>query len=272
MTEGRPNRPRRLIHDEYGLQDVIDRLDKPAELVERDFALVTIAAQLVKDYEGDLCFKGGFVLRHAYGHERFSKDIDATRREPPRHKFDANEVAESLRAASMRNLIEIEPGAPRTDSGRSLDFDRVEYRGPLGQGIVALEVSYRESVLEPPDLFTIGEPYYEPFEIPVMAINEIVAEKLRALCQRQRPTDLSDLAMIFSREAARLDNATIVRLAEQKFAPGLVRDGDRMGRVEENVEAMISAYTDTIPGLAPDAPDFSSAKAMVLGRVRHLIP
>jgi predicted nucleotidyltransferase component of viral defense system len=37
-----------------------------------------IAAALVADYGNALCFKGGFVLRHVYGNERFSKDIDTT--------------------------------------------------------------------------------------------------------------------------------------------------------------------------------------------------
>jgi predicted nucleotidyltransferase component of viral defense system len=266
------DRPRRLVHDEFGLQDIVDQLGQPPDLVERDFALVSIAVQLVGDFGDALCFKGGFVLRHAYGHERFSKDIDATRRNPPKHKFDADEIAESVRAASMRNVIEIEPGAPRTDSGRSLDFDRIEFRGPLGQGIVALEVSYREAVVDPPELAMIGEPYYEPFEIPVMAINEIVAEKLRTLCQRQRPTDLSDLAMIFDRQAARLDDESIIRLAREKFAAGLVRDGDRLARIEDNVEAMASVYAAAVPGLALDAPDYATAKASVLARIRGLVP
>lgn len=156
-------RPKRLIHDHFGLQDIIDELDKPAELVERDFALVSIAAQLVVDYGDALCFKGGFVLRHVYGHERLSKDIDATRREPPKHKFDAEEIASSVRSASMGDLLSIEPGQPKTDSGRSLDFASVAYKGPLSTGHLALEISYREAVVEPPDIVEIGPPYYEPF-------------------------------------------------------------------------------------------------------------
>lgn len=272
MNDVEPKRPRRLIHDEYGLQDLVDQLDQPAELVERDFALVSIAAQLVHDYGDTLCFKGGFVLRHVYGHERFSKDIDATRHNPPKHKFNAAEVAESVRAASMRNVIEIDPGEPRTDSGRSLDFDRIEYRGPLGNGTVALEVSYREGVIDPPDIVTIGEPYYEPFEIPVMVINEIVAEKLRTLCQRQRPTDLSDLAMIFEQQSDQLDDASIIRLAKHKFADGIVKAGDRLARAEANIEAMAGAYSAVVAGVAPDAPDYATAKAVVTGRIGKLIP
>lgn len=270
MINKAASRPRRLIHDEFGLEDLVDRLNQPADLVERDFALVSIAAQLVQDYGDALCFKGGFVLRHVYGHERFSKDIDATRRAPPKHKFDAEEVAHSVRQASMRNVLEIDPGMPRTDSARSLDFDRIAYRGPLGQGLVALEVSYREGVIEVPDVVTIGDPFFEPFEIPVMAINEIVAEKMRALCQRQRPTDLADLAMIVARQQERLDDERILRLARQKFE--IVGRGDRLGRIERNIVEIGTAYAATVSGLAPDAPDFATASAIVLKRIGPLIP
>lgn len=61
----------RLVRNEFELRDVADKLDRAADLVERDFALTTIAAKLVENYGDKLCFKGGFVLRHVYGHERF---------------------------------------------------------------------------------------------------------------------------------------------------------------------------------------------------------
>jgi hypothetical protein len=54
------------------------------------------------------------------------------------------------------------PGTPETDNGRSLDFDRIDYTGPSGRGIVSVQASYREDVVEAPDLAAVGEPYYEP--------------------------------------------------------------------------------------------------------------
>lgn len=77
--------PRRLIHNEYDLQELAEQLDRPIELIERDFALVTVAAHLADQFPGQLCFKGGFVLRHVRGSSRFSADLDATRTNPPKH-------------------------------------------------------------------------------------------------------------------------------------------------------------------------------------------
>ena len=183
--------PVRRIHSVFELQDLVEQLGADASLIERDFALVTLAAGLVKEYGDSLCFKGGFVLRHVYGHERFSKDIDATRVNPAKNKLDAADVAETIKRSGIRNLLSLNPGKPSHNSKFSIDFDSVGYRGPLGNGTIAVEVSYREDVIEMPHIAVIGPPYYEPFEIPVLQLAEIVAEKLRALAQRIRATDLS---------------------------------------------------------------------------------
>ncbi len=148
--------PALLIRNEFELQDVIDRLGRDPALVERDFALVTLAAKLVGEYDDRLCFKGGFVLRHVHGHERFSKDIDATRRNPPRNKLDSAEVADVIRSAGMGDLMRLDPGHPASDSGTSLDFAAVSYRGPIGDGFISVEVSYREDVIDGPEWATIG--------------------------------------------------------------------------------------------------------------------
>jgi predicted nucleotidyltransferase component of viral defense system len=115
--------PIRRIRNEFELQDLIDRLGRDPGLVERDFALVTIAVGLVDTFGDGLCFKGGFVLRHVDGHGRFSSDIDATRINPPKSKLDSAEVAETIRRAGVRNLLTLNPRQEATDSGRSLDFE-----------------------------------------------------------------------------------------------------------------------------------------------------
>jgi predicted nucleotidyltransferase component of viral defense system len=257
-----------LVRNEFELQDLVDRLGRDAALIERDFALMAIAAGLVSTYGGQLCFKGGFVLRHVYGHERFSGDIDATRINPPKNKLDSVDVAATIRGAGMRNLLSLEPGEPATDTGRSLDFDRVRYSGPLGSGVVAVEVSYREDVIEPPQLVAVGMPYYEPFEIPVMQLDEIVAEKLRALAQRVRPTDLSDVAMVLT--SSEIDAGHVRALTARKFE--LVREGDRRARIEANIAAMAPGYDAAVAAVAPDAPGFRSASTTVVARLATLLP
>ncbi|MEX1141393.1 MAG: nucleotidyl transferase AbiEii/AbiGii toxin family protein [Thermoleophilaceae bacterium] len=260
--------PVRRIRNEFELQDLVDSLGRDSALVEQDFALMTIAAGLVAEYGDALCFKGGFVLRHVHGHERFSKDIDATRINPPKNKLDSTDVAKVIRDAGMRNLLTLAPGAPTTDSGRSMDFDRIQYTGPLGSGFVSVEVSYREDVVEEPELVEVGEPYYEPFLIPVMQLVEIVAEKLRALAQRDRPTDLSDLAMILA--TATIDEPRVRELVVKKFE--LVKPGNHRARIEETVVRLGGQYDNAISAVAPDAPAYDDVAKIVLDKLASLVP
>lgn len=255
----------------YELRDLLEGQPGGIDLAVRDFALVTLAGELAATFPGQLVFKGGFVLRHAHGILRFSKDVDATRHNPPAHKLEADEVAEAIRAASITNVVNFEPDEPATDSARSLDFDRVQVTGEvLPASDVQVEVSYREGVLGTPEVCKIGDPYYEPFEILTMELNEMAAEKLRTLAQRRRETDLADLAVMLS--DPNTDDAAIARFARGKFE--LVKQGtaNRIDRINANLDELAYTYDDVVPGLFPAAPTYQEATATVRRRLNALLP
>jgi predicted nucleotidyltransferase component of viral defense system len=254
------------VRTEFELQDVVEALDQPADLVARDFALMTIAARLTERYPDELCFKGGFVLRHVHGHQRFSHDIDATRTQPPKHKLDAESIAQEILRASG-TLMTFNPAPPETDSARSLDFNRIAFSGPFAEGLVSVEISYREDVHDP-QTERIGLPYYEPFPITVLSLDEIIAEKLRALCQRTRATDLADIAMVLRREEH--DPAHVRELAAEKFK--LVKDGDHHERITRRVEQMRTEYQADVQAIAPDAPDYEVAASILARGLNDLLP
>ena len=253
------------------LVEMLDSMPGGRSVAVRDFALVTLAGQLTGAFPRQLVFKGGFVLRHALGHLRFSKDVDATRYQPAAHKLDAEEVADAIRSASIRNVVQFDPGQPATDSARSLDFDNVTVTGEmLRSGSVQVEVSYREEVIATPVAVAIGDPFYEPFEILTMDVAEMAAEKLRALAQRNRDTDLADLAVMLRDNVT--DDDAVARLAEVKFK--LVRQGrtNRLERIEERIQEFAATYDDVVPQLFPDAPNYRDTVAIVLPRIKRLVP
>lgn len=259
---------RRRVHTDAELADLAEQLGVPAAELERDFLLVSVAAQLHSDFPGALCFKGGFVLRHVHGQVRLSQDIDATRVAPPRHKLDADEVKRSIERAGSK-MFRVRVGKPETDSARSLDFSRISYTGPLGRGAIAVEVSYREVLVLDPIVAEIGPPFFEPFDVPVMAPEEIVAEKLRTLAQRRRPTDLSDLAFILTRLV--IDDVRVRAVVPHKFKPGIVQAGDHEQRIRDNIAAMRADYDASVPAVAPEALSFADASSVVLARLRALL-
>lgn len=178
------------VRNEFELQDLVDRLERPPGLIARDFALMTIVARLADIYGPALCFKGGFVLRHVHGHERFSRDIDATRTRPPRHKLDSG-----------------------------------DFTSPLGDGRVSVEISYREDVFDP--------------------------------C----------LAMILARDMH--DPVHVRELADEKFK--LVKTGDHHARIVRRISGMGSIYDAAVQAVAPDAPDYHDASALVTAQLGRLL-
>jgi hypothetical protein len=166
-------------------------------------------------------------------------------------------------------MFTIQRITPATDTARSLDFDEVKYRGPIGDGQVAVEVSYREDVLLEPLLLPLGSPYFVAFSVPTMAPDEMMAEKLRTLAQRQRPTDLLDSGMLLRGLAGEIDDAIVAELVPTKFAAGLVRPGDHAGRIESNIRAMEAIYEAAVRAVAPDPAPYDEMASVVLGRLNR---
>lgn len=147
----------------YDFKAMLQEMPGGLAFAVRDFALMALAGELSLKFPGQLVLKGGFVLRHGHGHLRFSTDIDATRHDPPQNKFDAASFAETIRGASIKNLVDFDPEDPATNSGRSLDFNTVRVSGEdFVDARVQVEVSYREGVIAPPREIELGEPFYEP--------------------------------------------------------------------------------------------------------------
>jgi predicted nucleotidyltransferase component of viral defense system len=256
----------RRVHSIDDLRDIAEQLSLPVGFVDRDYVLATIAAQLVDDFGSSLCFKGGFVLRHAYGLARLSIDLDATRLAPPREPMDAQQVRASIASAARGSLFSLRVREPQTDSPRSLDFSAITYRGlAANPGEVAVEVSYREAVVLDPHQAMIGPPYYEPFPIPVLQPQEFAAEKLRTLAQRRRPTDLADLAFILDSGLATAE--AIAPIVPYKFEKGLVRPGNPVNRITEAIDDFARSYDETVPDLAPGAMPYQEARDVVLARL-----
>lgn len=255
----------------YALGDLLEQAEGGPTFSVRDFALLTLAKELSARFPGQLVFKGGFVLRHVHGLMRFSEDVDATRYDPPEHKLAADDVAQAIRDASVGDIVRFSPQQPATDSARSLDFDSVQVTGALlPDSQVQVEISYREGVIDPPVPALIGSPYYEEFEILTMPVQEMAAEKMRALAQRVRVTDLADLAELLSPGDVLDDD--VARLARTKFE--LVKQGvaNRADRIEQHLGEMGADYDDVVPALFPGARTYDQAMGIVWPRIKPLIP
>jgi Nucleotidyl transferase AbiEii toxin, Type IV TA system len=99
---------------------------------------------------------------------------------------------------------------------------------------------------------------------------EMAAEKLRALAQRVRHTDLADLAEILVKEDVRDED--IEHLAAFKFE--LVKKGvaNRAERIQQHLGEMQADYDGVVPALFPQGRSYSEAIEIVWPRIGPLIP
>lgn len=201
--------------DHYASAAGVDR-----RVAERDVVLTYILKMMREDgIIGDLAFKGGTCIRKVYLGRvgRFSEDLDFTL------------IGYDLAGLERRFMAFIEESQ---GYGFTLSFDDlrkswggsfacdVQYSHEWNSGEFKFEVSLREDpILEVLNQGVKDELYFkytefEPFKVPCMQLEEVLAEKIRATYQRATARDVWDLYQYATRP---YDRDLVKRLAVIKF-------------------------------------------------------
>lgn len=169
-------------------------VDLPLHVLEQDYVQALFLTELYREVD-DLVFKGGTFLKHAHGLDRFSEDLDFT-------AHGATSVPAQLEGAAERLVrYGLQSELDRMEEQSDGVVGRLRYRGPLydgtdrSRGSVELDVSTREDVVRSPEWLRLFFPYPEARAVTArcLAIEEALAEKLRALSTRSRGRDLYDV-------------------------------------------------------------------------------
>ena len=213
------------------LLEARQRLGVPWEVLERDYVLSWLLAGIaeVPVIAETLVFKGGTALKKCYfGDYRFSEDLDFSGMAGVPGGAD---MEHAIAEVCDKAVALLDPFAPI-----ELTWERYLEKAPhpsrqeafiirarlpwqrLPGTTVMIETSVDEKVLKPPVKRKILHEYGEPFafEVFVYALEEIVAEKLRAILQhiqklevrgwsRSRARDYYDLWRIFGAYKQELD-------------------------------------------------------------------
>lgn len=210
-------------------------------VVEKDYVLGWLLAGIAAEPEirDGWIFKGGTCLKKCYFETyRFSEDLDFTVRDAA-HLDEAylldtfNRIAdwvyEQCGIELPRDLRRFEVfGNPR---GHSAVQGRVGYRGPYARAgdapRIKLDLAADEVVVLDPVRRPVHHPYSdqpeEGIEVLCYAYEEVFAEKMRALAERQRPRDLYDVIHLHRRSESGHESAlvrsTLARKCEFKGIP-----------------------------------------------------
>lgn len=235
------------------LQEARKRLKLPWEVLERDYLLSWILAGIgqVGSLSDTLVFKGGTALKKCYfGDYRFSEDLDFSVVGDAPTDLAMDRAIIDVCDAAAKLLDEYAPVEITSERYEEKDphpggqeaftiHARLPWqRHPLTR--VMIEISVDEKVIKPVAKRRIIHEYGEPFEAHVQAyaLEEIVAEKLRAILQhveklqergwsRSRARDYYDLWRVLGAYRKQLDLADFIPFLREKCAARNVtfRDG-----------------------------------------------
>jgi len=226
------------------LQEARKRLSLPWDVLERDYLLSWVLAGMsrIDALRDTLVFKGGTALRKCYfGDYRFSEDLDFTAigAVPTGAAMDS-----AIQGACAQAVKLLDPYVPvdiicerhierEPHPGGQEAFD-IRARFPWHrrpQANIMVEIAMDEQLLKPPVRRPVRHDYGEPFDVQVTvySLEEIIAEKLRALLQhlralerrgwvRSRARDYYGLWRMLGEHREQLDVAGFTDFLRQKCA------------------------------------------------------
>ena len=276
------------------LQEARNRLGIPWEVLERDYLLSWILAGIgqVESLRGTLAFKGGTALKKCYfGDYRFSEDLD----------FSGMEGVPTGGALERAIQETCDAAAALLDEYASVDIACERYTEkdphPGGQEAftirarlpwhrqlhtrVMIEITMDEKVLKPVQNRKVIHEYGEPVEVQVQvyALEEIVAEKLRAILQhieklhergwsRSRARDYYDLWRVMGTYKDQMDLSGFVSFLREKCGVRNVRfEGPESFFQETMLTYVEKTWQQWLGPLVPELPAFEA----VIGELRPQI-
>lgn len=204
-------------------------------VVEKDYVIGWLLMGLARQarLQTQWIFKGGTCLKKCYLETyRFSEDLDFTLTSGATMDLDeiSQAVRETCKWVSQASGIELPiesvefRAAPNPRGGVTIR-GKVSYRGPLRQPTpprIQFDLTTDELIAMPPVLRPVHHPYSdrpgEPPKIRCYPLEEILAEKTRAISERCLPRDLYDIIRLYRFEGINLEGSKISGLVEQKCA------------------------------------------------------
>lgn len=201
------------------------------EIVERDYVLAWLLKSVIEVQAFALryAFKGGTALRKLYYPDyRYSQDLDFTLTAALGETELRQIIEDATQAAQQQSAIVFDLADLRTVRevpGEEAYRARIEYQGPLGrqggtQPRITLDLTLYEKVVLPLEERRLHHPYSDAHacqaSIQVYALEEMLAEKMRALLRRRYARDVYDLWFLFQYHVGELDFQATRHALEEK--------------------------------------------------------
>lgn len=216
----------------------------PLGLIEKDFVLTLVLREIYSSpFKNSLVFKGGTALHKLYLHERLSVDLDFTELED----LDIDAFKNVLIIKEINSEIK---KVVRPEASISIDLKYISLLNYPDS--IKVDISLREKPLLELKDAVLKSPYFSDFQVKTFQIEEMAAEKLRALVQRKRPRDYFDMWVLLKE----IDVKDFEKLAEKKLV--VANDKLSIDRVFTDLDIVGSLWKNDLRQLIPELPDFET--------------
>lgn len=205
-------------------------------VIEKDYVLGWVLAGIAAHPEigQSWVFKGGTCLKKCYFETyRFSEDLDFTLANPdhlaePFLLATFNQISEwiydragiEVPAETIRFEVYTNPRSSLSAEGR------IGYRGPMQRRgdapRIKLDLTNDELLVLEPATRDVHHPYSDRptdgIHVRCYSFEEVFAEKIRALAERERPRDLYDVVHLYRHDELRPDRSLVFGTLEKKCA------------------------------------------------------
>lgn len=224
-------------------------------LAELDYLQEIALLSVSREFGSRLVFKGGTCLYKVHKLNRFSEDLDFTGRKGFKSRDFFNRLPSFFSLLSIKGAVRVE----HFEKGVNV---YLKLLGPLYDGrketraTLVLNISTRERVLLPVQRFPYTPLYPElrPFDLSVMDEKEIMAEKTRAICGRNKARDVYDFWYLLKKGILFDIGLTNKKLSHDNLK---FRKDTFLAKIEEK---KISWERDLAGLVAGELPPFSQVK------------
>ena len=207
-----------------------------AQVIEKDYVLGWLLAGISQHavLGSEWVFKGGTCLKKCYFETyRFSEDLDFTINSPDHLDEGFLKTAFQEIAGWIYDTtgIQVPPETVRFEvynnpRGVPSVQGRIGYRGPMMRGgdfpRIKLDLTNDEVLVLDAVSREVHHPYSDGPEdgihVQAYSFEEVFAEKIRALAERERPRDLYDVVHLYRHTDMRPDRAIVLSTLEKKCA------------------------------------------------------
>lgn len=246
----------------------------PQDTVEKDYVLGWLIAGIAHHAEAGKrwVFKGGTCLKKCFFETyRFSEDLDFSLVADAVYTPDelSGVVRDVCTWTARESGITFFSDEIRMDekhnlAGQATFEGRVYYRAALPRGAdqklrIKLDLTKHEIIVDTPVRMKILNPYSEPLPqsegVLTYSIEELTAEKIRALYERARPRDLYDVVHLFRNYAKEFSVERVREILRKKCEhkkiafPTLARimEGEHVAELRADWDVMLRQQLAALP-------------------------